>query len=77
MSTDAEREAQFKLVEKAVQDLCEHFDSVQIYATSQTEKGALKFSWGAGNWFTRYGQVKEWIVREEERSRMEVHEDNE
>lgn len=58
-------------------ELGEHFDSIQIFCTRQQdeqdgEAGTVNCSWGSGNWFTRKGQVSEWLLKAEERTRMEV-----
>ncbi len=59
-------------VRKAVSELGEHFDSVQIFCTrheSGEHEGTLKFTLGEGNWFARYGQVREWLIVQDEGSR--------
>ena len=59
-------------LKKSLRELCEHFDSVQILCTRYTggdDGGTVNLSMGAGNWFARYGQMKEWLIREEETSR--------
>lgn len=61
-------------------DLAEYFDSVQIFVTRLQDKedgdeGTVNASWGTGNWFTRKGQVSEWLLKAEERSRREVREE--
>lgn len=53
--------------------LAEHFDTVQIVATkSVQDNGTRRHTEGAGNWYARYGSVKEWITREEHRERVQV-----
>lgn len=63
-----------KLVQLAVDQLIEHFDTVQVLVTrcNGDEDGTVSVSLGAGNWFARYGHVKDWIVKEEEKVRKEV-----
>lgn len=61
-----------KRLKEAARLLGEHFDVVAIYASrheANTEGGTVYLSYGVGNWFARYGQVRDWIVREEERAR--------
>lgn len=70
-STDMER------VKAAVQTLMEHFDTVQIFASryeieSERNGETTEIAYGDGNWFARFGQVKEWIVCTEQRSRNSV-----
>lgn len=62
-----------KLVRKHTEELGEYFDSVQIFCTrheSGEKHGTVRLSLGNGNWFARYGQVIEWVKREEEQSRI-------
>lgn len=64
-----------KMVEDAANALAEHFDSVQIYTTRYepaVEDGTVNIAFGVGNFFTRYGQVIEWIAKQDERSRESV-----
>lgn len=65
-----------KLIDGAVMRLLEHVDSVQIFVTKHKPGGkdtsTLHYTWGDGNWFTRYGQIKAWVVRQEEILRNEV-----
>jgi hypothetical protein len=54
--------------------LSEHFDSVQVFATRHepTDGGTINVNFGAGNWFARKGQVGEWLIKADERSREEA-----
>ena len=64
-----------EIVRRAVLSLGEHFDPVQIFVTRSEECGkqlTTNINLGSGNWFARYGQVKEWVVKEEEASRIEI-----
>lgn len=62
-------------VRKALDDLGEHFDAVHIFA-SRHESGSLHgtvfVNMGTGNWFTRYGHVREWVIYEEEATRVDA-----
>jgi hypothetical protein len=72
MSTE---DPDMELVKKACQTLMEHFDSVQIFVTRHEpyeSEGTVNISYGDGNWFTRYGQVKEWTIKTEERTKKFV-----
>ena len=57
-----------------VNQLAEHYDSVQIFVTRmEGEKDQTRsIQRGAGNWFARYGQVREWVTVEEEEMRQRV-----
>jgi len=59
-------------VQKALDMLGEHFDSVQILCTRYNggdDGGTVNISRGTRNWFARYGQMKEWMIREDETSK--------
>lgn len=65
-----DRETEMKMVEKAANELSEHFDSVQIFVSRyDSEDGTVNITNGIGNWYARYGHVKEWCVKSEERTR--------
>lgn len=55
-------------------ELMEHFDSVRIFVTrhSSAEDGTINCSWGEGNWFASYGQISDWLTRQEERTRIGI-----
>lgn len=65
---------ELELLEKHVNQLAEHFDTVQIFVTrtDAQEDGTVNANKGAGNWFARYGQVQNWILKADERTRQEV-----
>lgn len=69
------KDADIERVQKVVDELIEHFDSVQILVT-RVETGELNgtvtLSLGAGNWYARYGQVKDWMIKIDERSRESI-----
>lgn len=66
-----------ELVKKHVQQLMEHFDSVQIFVTRSEPSldGTAHCSQGGGNWFARYGQVHSWLTKENEGNRIQVREE--
>lgn len=71
MSPEDEKEAdaQMEIIDAAFGNLSEHFDSVIIFATRHisNDRGTLKWTRGGGNWYARFGQVKEWVLAEEAR----------
>lgn len=76
MSED-EQQAQEKtdlaIVKSAIDRLGEHFCTCQIFVTRhqpESDGATMNLAYGSGNWFARYGQVKEWIVRRDEESRQ-------
>jgi hypothetical protein len=60
------------MLTKHVNDLSEFFDSVHIFCSrhESNDTGTINANRGAGNWFARYGQIKEWILKQEEASRV-------
>ena len=66
---DSEAGRQMDILKDHCARLSEHFDSVQIFVTKHDKlrfRGTRGFTFGCGNWFARYGQVREWIVNEEQ-----------
>lgn len=64
---DDQRDKKLDFIKNQAKLLRQSFDSVQIFCTKDepVEEQTSSFSWGEGNWFTRYGQVKEWTKKEE------------
>lgn len=62
-------DADKRIVERAVEQLGEHFDSVQVFVTKYDPNSGdpitIELFNGSGNWLTRYGQVKDWVLRRE------------
>lgn len=57
-----------RLIQEAVDKISEHVDSVQIFASKKREdgfQGTWKVVNGRGNYYARYGQIKQWIISEE------------
>lgn len=76
---DMDRKTEIDMVEKVVNELGEHFDSVQILVSryaSGDEDGTVNISMGIGNWYARYGHVKEWCVKCDERTRKMIREED-
>jgi hypothetical protein len=61
-----------EMVEKALDILSEHFDCVSIFASRHEADGTEHLSAGRGNFYGRLGQIKEWLIQEEHKSRLEV-----
>ena len=62
-----------KLLKDAAQALGEHFDAVQIFASrheAEVEDGTVTVHDGVGNWHARIGQVRDWIIRQDEHTRI-------
>jgi hypothetical protein len=65
---DATRERKLDLIKNQIKILMASFDTIQIFATKYdpTTGATSHFSSGDGNYFARYGQVCEWLVREDQ-----------
>lgn len=66
------------LIQKTAQSLGEHFDSVQIFATKHepgVDDGTTHFYSGVGNYFARVGHVKDWIIKQNEGTRIKTRND--
>lgn len=71
--TDAERD--LEMVKKATESLGEHFDSVLILTTRYdpaAADGTVNINYGCGNWFARYGQCREYLIKCDERTKVAV-----
>ncbi len=65
------------LLQKHVNELSEHFDTVQIFVTRHeigTDNGTVGACRSAGNWYARLGQVREWLIQQDERARDDIRE---
>ncbi len=53
-----------KLVNQHCEQLMEHFDSVQIFVTEHvaSENSTRSYETGRGNFYSRLGQIQEWVV---------------
>lgn len=74
-----QRENDIQLLEQAIQLIGEHFDTVHIFVTRhepEIEDGTVHCQKGTGNWFARYGSIKEWVIREEHLMKMRDIDDN-
>ncbi len=58
-------------VKAVAEALGEHFDSVSILVSRYEPSigGTVKIYHGVGNWFTRLGQIDQWLEQERETSR--------
>jgi hypothetical protein len=75
-----DKDEEADLIEKHARELSEHFDTVQILATRHdpaNEDGTIYFAIGVGNFYARYGQAVEWIIAQDERTRIKARKDAE
>lgn len=69
----SESEKDIELVREHLNKLGEHYDSVQIFCTRHepaTEGGTITVQMGTGSWYARYGHVQEWLIKQNERARL-------
>lgn len=87
MTNEEQQDQDMERLKQAVSTLREFFDAVQIFATQLREDGepgpggqegggTLKFCAGGGNWYARYGQVRDWVNCEEACARQQALEDD-
>lgn len=51
-------------INRAMNDLGEHFDTVQIFCTRHEpaiQGGTVSANAGTGHWFARFGQIQLWV----------------
>jgi len=61
-----------KMLDRHCNELAEHFECVHIFV-NRNEGDIDKtrsVNRGAGNWHARYGQIREWLIYEDERIRQ-------
>lgn len=56
-----ERKHAEAIVEKAINQLREHFDTVQIFCTRDYGQSTESFERGSGNFYARLGLAKVWV----------------
>lgn len=65
-------EQDMKQIQTHISALGEFFDTVQIFVTRVEGENTVNAHAGSGNWFARAGQIKEWVVKQDEIARTEV-----
>lgn len=67
---------QIKVIQQHLEALAEHFDTIQIFvtqhATDDGEQSTISLHLGSGNWYARYGQIAEWLIKEKIMMKVEV-----
>ncbi len=69
---NAQNQRDVEMIEAALGVLSEYFDCVTIFANRHEGDGTEHLAAGRGNFYARIGQVKEWLIQEEHKSRLEV-----
>lgn len=80
MSEDADMQR----LKEACEVLSEFFDTVHIFTTrfqdrldNPSDEGTVNCSWGSGNWFARKGQIDTWVIKQNERTKIDARKENE
>jgi hypothetical protein len=65
-------EAMRKLLQLHTEQLGEYFDNVQVFVSRVTDGGDYteSFTWGAGNWHARLGQIRQFVLNSDEHERI-------
>jgi hypothetical protein len=69
INSENEADADNKFVESVTQKLMERFSSVQIFAVKYKPgdgNETVGVSSGNGDWYSRIGYIKEWVIRQDE-----------
>jgi hypothetical protein len=66
------REREAKVLNRAIDDLSEHFDTVQVFVTKHEpaeEDGTIEYNAGIGNIYARFGHVEMWVDEQKNANR--------
>jgi hypothetical protein len=72
MNAEQEEERDLEIISKYCDLLAEHFDTVEIFCTRVQQDGTgdtVVLNLGCGNWYARYGQIREWLIRSDQKAR--------
>lgn len=61
----AEDKVREKAVERALDALAEHYDAVHVFGVYKEGDRTARYDKGRGNYYARYGMVRQWVIREE------------
>jgi len=72
--SDLDEDEDIVRLQKHVDELMEHYDSVLILVTRHDveAKGTLEVDAGGGNFYARLGMVEEWLEKQRQRIREKV-----
>ena len=62
--SEQDRKREVKVLNRAINDLSEHFDTVQVFVTKHEpaeENGTIEYNGGIGNFYARFGHVGMWV----------------
>lgn len=61
-----------EILQRTTVELGEHFDSVRIFVTGSEGRESASGTDGTGNFYAQLGQVREWLLMQDERARDKV-----
>jgi hypothetical protein len=66
-----QRKEDMDRIDRVVHQLSEHYCTVHVFVSRhEGDKDQTRsVNRGSGSWFSRYGQIREWLVYEDERIR--------
>lgn len=79
MSDDKKTDEDVERLDRIVDALGEHYDTVQIFVTrheSGEKGGTVHTARGGGNYFARLGQIRNWLIYQDEETRMYTRRNN-
>jgi hypothetical protein len=53
-----------------------HLVSVRIFVTKAEEGLAKAYDFGGGDWYASYGAVREWLLKQDERTRVAIRQES-
>jgi hypothetical protein len=62
--SEEEREREVKVLNRAINDLSEYFDTVQVFVTRHEPaegNGTIEYNGGLGNFYARLGHTEMWV----------------
>ncbi len=73
MSESTNRDEDLEFIRMHAAQLGERFETVHVFCTRHmpTEMdGTVTFQLGVGNWYARYGHIREWMIKQDENARI-------
>lgn len=66
---DEQSVKKLELLKNQCEFLKTSFDTIHIFATKYSDDDTASFQVGIGNWKARIGQIKDWIIEQDEMTR--------
>lgn len=74
LTEDEQQKFDEALVQKHVDQLMEHFESVRIFVSKVKGDNTASCTKGGGNWFAQYGTIVDWVTFQEQLTREQAKE---